>query len=323
LIGHFNADELASYRAGIVRQRRAVRIEAHLVACAKCSQIDVSLTDLSRVLASIPRPAMPELLSERVEAAIAAEAANRASAGVVPGPEHADSRAPEPVSTPGRPDLPRRARRQRRRWEMPDWSSPWLVRSLAGAAALVILVGGGVMLANMQNRSAPAASAPAPHSPAKSVGFSAAAPLRYEASGRPVYTDAVTSNADYTDANLADGVRRAVASSAQAMPAPNTQASHAAAPTAGGTGAPSLSNGAAQSTPSHVGKFRISQLEACLSVVTDGRAVLLTEVARYLGNPVAIIVLKPAGAVFDVIVVGAACGHSGGDVIRTMSVPRT
>jgi hypothetical protein len=33
--------------------------------------------------------------------------------------------------------------------------------------------------------------------------------------------------------------------------------------------------------------------------------------------------LKPAGAVFDVIVVGAACGHSGGDVIRTMSVPRT
>src|SRR6185437_15179766 len=62
LIGHFNADELASFRAGTLRDSKAARISAHLSTCPQCASVHAGLGDVSLLLGSIPAPSMPETM---------------------------------------------------------------------------------------------------------------------------------------------------------------------------------------------------------------------------------------------------------------------
>jgi hypothetical protein len=64
-------------------------------------------------------------------------------------------------------------------------------------------------------------------------------------------------------------------------------------------------------------------LAGCLANIASGRQVLLADVARYLGKPATIIVLKPVSGAFDVIVVGLACTATKADVITRLSVPKS
>jgi hypothetical protein len=316
LIGHFNADELASYRAGAVRQGRAARIRVHLAACARCAQIEVGLADVSRLLAGIPAPPMPDQLAERVEAAIAAEAAHRAAGTEVTARGYTDpASGTAPARIPGRPDLPERSRRPRRRWRMPDMSSRLLLRGLAASAAVVLIVGGGLLLANAGRKpqnptSGRAAVAPHVHG-ATPLGFTS---VRYSNGGRYVYTDAMTSNTDYTDdAKLEHGIRGAIKTS----PSFGGSTNSTPMPDVGTARTSNATSGTKASVA-----FPLSQLAACLTAVTSGKTVDFTQLARYLGRPVAIIVFEPAGAVFDVMVVGTACGSTDQDIIKRLTIPR-
>ncbi len=273
---------------------------------------------MSAMLSSIPVPAMPEQLTSRLQAVISNEAAMRSAGTTMPARSASDPGvAGEPASTmiPGRPDLPERTgRRRAHRPRARVWSSPLALRSLAAAGVLVLLVGGGILLANgrgAQTRNTAGsepASRPARNRPSAAiVGSGAATPLRYRHAGQLEYANAVRSDANYTKASLPAGVRDEVKASAQvASPAPGI--------------APS---GAAPST-SHRGLNSgvISQLESCLAAVTTGHLVQLVDVAHYLGKPATIIVLKPVNNVFDVIVVGQACGPSGQNVITRLTVPK-
>jgi hypothetical protein len=192
-----------------------------------------------------------------------------------------------------------------------------LVRGLAAAAAVVLVVGGGLLLANSGEKPQTAATAPAPHVKIGSAGSVSLKPVSFQNDGRVVYTDAVTSNADYTGANLADGVRRAV----RAYPTSFSPAGASPAPGVNSTSTRSSGKAAASTKGTHA--FPLSQLGACLSMIANGRTVILTELAHYLRIPVAIIVLEPSGAVFDVIVVGTACGSTRSDIIRTLTIPKS
>ena len=72
-----------------------------------------------------------------------------------------------------------------------------------------------------------------------------------------------------------------------------------------------------------VGGVSLSELEGCLNRVAAGRKVMLADVARYLGNPATIIILRSltAADVFDVTIVGLACSASDSDVISRATVP--
>jgi hypothetical protein len=74
---------------------------------------------------------------------------------------------------------------------------------------------------------------------------------------------------------------------------------------------------------SSIGGVSLSRLEGCLNRVAAGRTVLLANVARYIGNPATIIVLKSltAADVFDVTIVGLSCSASSSDVISRTTVP--
>jgi hypothetical protein len=312
LIGHFNADDLASYRAGMVSGGRAARIGAHLTSCPQCADVHSGLGDVSQLLASIPVPPMPETLTQRVHAAIAYEAGQRSMATTALGRADGDR---VPALIPGRPDLPERGKRPVRRPRMGVWSSPLLLRGLAAAGVLVLLVGGGVLLANQRGvgtASGPAAGAPQ-NRPVKSrasghaaVGSTAVTRLPYQRNGGHALTNVVVTDANYTKATLPAGVRREVAHSAQFSTPAVTLPAY--------SGAPGSREPLQQTT--------VGQLESCVSTVAAGRLVLLVDLARFLDRPAAIIVIKTVGNAFDVIVVGEACGAASEDLITSLVVPR-
>lgn len=132
---HVSAEVLALYREGAVSARKAAGIASHLSGCPQCEGIDGDLANVSVVLAATSAPPMPDVLAVRIETAIARESAVRAAAS----PAQVTSTARELI--PGRPDLPERGGRGARRFRMPSWSSPLLLRSLAATGAVAVIAG--------------------------------------------------------------------------------------------------------------------------------------------------------------------------------------
>ena len=321
MIGHFSAGQLASYRAGAVSDGRAARISSHLSNCPRCAQVDNDLTGVSQLLASVPIPAIPDHLTQRLQSALAAELAQRG--GTLPAtglnPVSADglpaAGGGASMHPPGWPGRPERARRRRgRQPRMAGWSSPLVLRGLAATGAVVLLVGGGLLLANAGGgRSASPSAAqgePSGRGPRVSAprsNASALAPpttLHYQSDGKYANTNVVTTDLNYTKENLPANVRQEVASTSAI----------------GHTPGPEINSRVHASN--QLGQFDVARLGSCVSAVAAGRSVMLVEVARYMGVPAAIIVMRPGNGAFDVIVVGEACGASGQDVIARVVVPQ-
>jgi len=204
---------------------------------------------------------------------------------------------------------------------VPDWSSPVLLRSLAATGAVALVVAGGVVVATLSTArpstgaAARPASGPAPRPRSKSVipgnaggaaAVSGTMPVRYSYQGHTAVTNVVLSNFNYTKSNLAADVRDRIK---DPLVAPATGQSPAT-----GTVPSAMSN-----RPAGVST---RQLAGCLAKVAAGRRIVLAEVARYLALPATIVVLKPAGRAFDVIVVGSACSGGNADVITRLTLPR-
>jgi hypothetical protein len=202
---------------------------------------------------------------------------------------------------------------------MPRLSSPLLLRALAATGAVVIVAGAGFLLANGQTASETSAgsgrgAAPAPRKASVSnvpaahgTPSNGPAYVNYRLNGKVVTTNAIASHTNFTKTSLASQVRKDVASSS-VLSGGFAGAQHASEP---------------QPTKSTVGGVSLSRLEGCLNRVAAGRKVLLANVARYLGNPATVIVLKSltAADVFDVTIVGLSCSASNSDVISRTTVP--
>ena len=215
------------------------------------------------MLAAVQLPPMPDTITERLQLAIASEATARTAAstaaGAVPtvsltdaggsslaatGAEidsgagagagaSAGTDAEEPGLTPGRPDLPERARGRSWRFRMPDWSSPLVLRGLAAAGAVVVIAGAGLLFVHGQagqegsaNSGSGGAAAgprhPAPLPAATGKGLShgrysavnGPVSLNYRLKGKIATARALTSHHNYTKLNLAPLVHKDVASAA-------------------------------------------------------------------------------------------------------------
>ena len=77
---HPDAEELARYQAGEIGGPRGRQLAAHIADCAHCASVSDDLAAVSRVLASVPAPSMPDAVESRITAALAAEAATRQAA---------------------------------------------------------------------------------------------------------------------------------------------------------------------------------------------------------------------------------------------------
>jgi len=126
---HLDSSVLAEFRAGLIAGRRGARITAHLAGCDRCRALDDRLADVSALLASVPAPAMPDSVAQRLDTVLAAEVAARADAAGRDDPERAG------------PDRSRDRKAPRHRAAHRGFR-PLALRVLAPAAVVVLAAGG-------------------------------------------------------------------------------------------------------------------------------------------------------------------------------------
>jgi len=334
------AEILAKRQIGALSARKAARIEAHMSKCAVCVEIEADLMAVSSLLAATQLPPMPEALVQRIDIVIASESearavtfaasasAQAASSADLADAADSDAGASQPdhdgtVLIPGRPDLPERAKRASpsRRFRLPSLSSPLVLRGLAATAAVVVVAGAAFLLANGQTHlerstsskgggHAASPGAVAPFNGAKSIANPAlrqAVRVHYQLKGKTVRTTAYVSRANFLRRTLARQVREDVSQSAGFL--------HVYA-------RPSASTGPASQPAPTVG-LSIPRLAGCLTRINAGRRVVLVAVARFLGRPATIIVLRPAlsATILDIAIVGPACSASSLDVLFRTTIP--
>jgi hypothetical protein len=295
--GHVDAETLAAFREELLSRRKAARVSAHLAACSRCAGLDAQLAEVSARLTRSTAPPMPDALTARIEAAIAAEAAARAAtaadggvatdaAGVGTGPRDGAARPSR------RPRGPRRS---------------WLaLRVAAVAAAVVVVAGGGYGVVRLVSGSpsaetaagsgAPAAKQAAP-APGTSAGLRAPG-SQAAAGGSAPASRIVSSGTNYQPSRLKAQVSAALArfSERTAFPAP----SQASRPTASA-----------------------HQLPACVTHATGGKLPLLVDRARYQGHPATVIVVPGAASgMLRVLVVAGDCTATTGHVLAATTLPR-
>ena len=317
---HIRADKLASYRAGDLGTRKSARVRAHLGGCARCTAAADDLAAVSTFLASVPAPPMPDDVTARIEAALAAEAASRAASPAVPA-----ARGAAPVA-PGRDGAGRRAAvRSPRNTRSGGWlRSPVTLRVAAGAAVAAVILGGGfaaIRLAGSAGTSGTSGSASsAENSTSSGSGAGAAAQgsreapaaarpaptLTYRAGGQPRPFTVLTSSANLGPGNLGREIGQLV----PGVEGTTEPASASPAPTALGR------------QPGGIPGFAPAALEACVTRVADGGQVKLVTIGRYQGQRAAIIVVSPAGGgPAQIWVVGTGCSATSSDVITQMALP--
>ena len=136
---HLDTDVLAEFRAGLITGRRGARITAHLGGCERCTVLDEQLAGVRSLLASVPAPAMPDSVAQRLDTVLAAEVAQRNAAGRAAAPgEAAPADQAERAAGNGTRESPAPRR--------PGGNRGFrllALRVLAPAAAVVVLAAGG------------------------------------------------------------------------------------------------------------------------------------------------------------------------------------
>jgi hypothetical protein len=297
--GHVDTETLAEYREDLLSRRVANRVAGHLRECAQCARLDAQLAGVSTTLARAPAPPMPDALTARITAALAAEAAARdAEAGQASRQPALGTPAADGPVTAGHPAHGTRpATRGHRHSKEPRWRGLGL-RAAAATAVAVVAVGGGygvftLVTSGGQSGSSASNSSGAGGSPGQGGGIRPGFSQQHSGAvpALGLLPTVVHSGTNYQPGRLATQVSTVLAQSP---------------PTA--TGGPVTSFGA----------FR--HLRACVSSLTGGSLPRLVDIARYRGQQAAVIVAGiPGSREAHVWVVGPGCSAGARDVLaRTM-----
>ena len=284
---HPDTDVLAEFRAGLITGRRGAKITAHLACCERCTALDDQLAGVSALLASVPAPAMPDGVAQRLDTVLAAEVANRDH------PERSRRDSRQETATPGR-------RAGHRGFRLMS------LRVLAPAAA-VVLAAGGYGLSQLSHgpgaeATASAASAAASSSSTASAASSAASAAK-AANGAlaPVASPPRSASRKLSAASLPVIISHADVSSLAALKQ-QVQAELNVSPGSRPTQAAS------------------SLVTACAHHVAGSVQPLLVESIPYRGQPATVIVAR-TGQTNTVWVAGPACSATNRDVVASATLP--
>jgi hypothetical protein len=302
---HLDAEVLAEFRAGLITGRRGASITAHLAGCDRCTALGDQLAGVPALLASVPVPVMPDLVAQRLDTVLAAEAA-RLTAGAA-SPEHTER---------AHADRPGHRATGRRRTPRPGFRL--LSARVLAPVAVVLLAAGGYGLSRAigpggqatasAGSAAGRAVASAPKA-APSIAASAHGPVNTPASPpargaqgtvpRPQPITAanftlVASTTDFAAATLKRQVEDEL-----------------------GRKAPAESSGATQPltalpvTP---------QLRACVQNLTHGAGLVRVESARFAGQPATLVVAR-TGSDEVAWIAAPDCSATSRHVLAMTSVP--
>lgn len=318
---HIGEQTLARFGQGDLSAGRSARIRAHLAGCARCRGLNEDLAGVTTLLADAQPPPIPEHLSARIQTALAAEAAKRArltAAAKTPaartaGADAADTPAPRPgIRSP----RPAHRQRQPRTFRL---SSPVALRTMAAAAAAVVIaggsyeivahVGGSAPSSGTASGSAPSGSSVTPHLAAPEAGPAAGPQLHYEYAGGQDSVNPVMSHTNYAAATLSGQVSQELSRS-RATGQGGSIALHS-----NGSYAP------ASGSSRTFGDIPVARLQGCVSRLAAGQQVLLVDVARYQGTPATVIVTRASAAGPEQVwVVGTGCSDTGSDVLTHLTL---
>ena len=267
---HLDTDVLAEFRAGLTTGRRGARITAHLGGCERCTALDEQLAGVCSLLASVPAPALPDSVAQRLDTVLAAEVAQRHAAGLAAARGEA---APADQAERAGGDGTRESPAPRRPGGNRGFRLPAL-RVLAPAAAVVVLGAGvyGLSHLNLGSSSSSAASTTAGGTvrsassvaagaaSAGHVNRPAAAPSKGAVPGEIARAgfSVVTGQRNLTRANLAQQVR------AELLVPPSARRTQTPTP----------------------------QLRGCVAKLADGHTVELVESVHFEGRPATLVVAR-------------------------------
>jgi hypothetical protein len=315
--GHADAETLAAFRAELLSRRKAARVSAHLAACPRCAALDAQLAGVTALLRRTTAPPIPDALTARIEAALAAEAAARpATTGAVPA-------AAPGIATQGtgrrdgaRGTAGRRAARPGRD------RSRLALRVAAVTAAVAVVAGGGYGVSRLLSGNPPSATGSASSGAAGGGGAAPAvrpngAVPRMSGGGMQspvpgtfgrarkstVLARVVTSGTNYQPARLAAQAATVLAEFGLHAPGSASPAPTVAAPR---TGPASL----------------FPDLQACVVHVAAGQHALLADVAQYQGHPALIVVLPAVhGGRPRALVIAPGCTATTAQVLAAATLP--
>lgn len=301
---HLDAEVLAEFRAGLITGRRGASITAHLAGCDRCTALGDQLAGVSVLLASVPVPVLPDLVAQRLDTVLAAEAASQDHA------ERARADLPAHPAT-GHERTPRRPRSRRLGFRVLSarvLAPVAVVLLAAGGYGLSRAIGPGGQTTTSAGSAAGRAVASAPKA-APSIAASAHGPVNTPVSPpvrgaqgtvpRPQRITAanftlVASTTDFAAATLKRQVEDELGRKAPA----------------GSSGA-ALPVTALPVTP---------QLRACVQNLTRGAGLVRVESARFAGQPATLVVAR-AGSGEVAWIAGPDCSATSRDVLATTSVP--
>jgi hypothetical protein len=309
-MAHLDTEVLAEFRAGLITGRRGASITAHLAGCDRCTTLGDQLAGVSALLAAVPVPAMPDLVAQRLDTVLAAEAARR-TAGTA-SPEHAERAGA---------DRPGHRATGHRRAPRPGFGRPsfrLLSARVLAPVAVVLLAAGGYGLsraigpggqgatssAAAGSAASAAASAPvkaAPSATSSSQGRANAPASAPERGGQGV----APRPQQITSANFT-----LVASTTDFSAVPATLRQQVESEL--GRKAPAEASGTAQPVT--------LQLRACVQNLTHGVGLVRVESARFAGQPATLVVAR-TGSDEVAWIAGPDCSATSRDVLAMTSLP--
>ena len=286
---HVDANVLAELSAGLISGRRATRIHAHLAGCQRCAKVSAGLSGVSVLLASVPPPAMPEIVSRRLTAAITEEAAARS------GAPPAGLAGQQAFQHAGRAHIGPSSERRR------GLTSPVAARAFAAAAAVCVVTAGGYTVARL--------TPPGGSGPVVQAG-----------TGRIVHQHAATAGPgpyQVGPSYTGNGGPRGPAQPTFNVVSSGIDYQHATLSTQVGS---ELSKVSSISADSAAGKRILraptAQQDSCVQRVTSSVKPALVDVARYQGRSATVIALAQEGnPVAQAWVVGPQCSAGTSDVL--------
>ncbi|MFD8672855.1 zf-HC2 domain-containing protein [Streptomyces seoulensis] len=102
--GHPDVAEISDLTEGLLSPSRSAELRHHLASCATCAEVHAALTEIQGLLGDVPAaPPMPTDIADRIDAALAAEAAGRVEQAdpVSPG-RHVSRETPTPPDRPAK-----------------------------------------------------------------------------------------------------------------------------------------------------------------------------------------------------------------------------
>jgi hypothetical protein len=318
--GHADAATLAAFREELLSARKAAQVSAHLAACPRCAALEAQLAEVTTLLNRATAPPMPDALTARIQAALAAEAAARTAAG---------ARAPEAVPAMSgvghdgtRASNGRRASEEPRRTGRRGHDRSWLaLRVAAVTAAVAVIAGGGYGVAQLLTGGGHTLKGAASGSGAAAPNIKVRGPIpRMSADGlnaAPASGSGGSSNYRISAGTMAPLV---ISSGTNYQPRSlGAQASTVLARLRHG--------GHSSSRPIPVAPAADQQslfphLRACLIHIGHGQRPQLVDLAHYMGHPALIVVLPATtGGRPQVLVIAPGCTATTAHTITTAPLP--